>query len=85
MSLAPQTVGHKPGTVIAAKKVDLALVSYVDESGRVLTQLAIVGDNTVHLLESRHFGVSKETTPQGIAHEWLKNGVLEKMHAPSGN
>ncbi len=78
-------VGNKPRTVLAAKKVDVALVSYVDEAGHTKTQLAVVGDNTVHLIESRTLGISKETTPQGTASEWLKKGVLEKIHAQTEN
>lgn len=53
-----------------------ALVSYVDEAGQVVTQLAIIGDNNVNLLESRNLGLSKTTTPQGKASKWLTEGVL---------
>ena len=61
------------------KKVDLALVSYVDEYSVQQTQLAVVGDNTVHLLEGRSVGISKNTTPQGTASEWLATGILKAL------
>lgn len=69
----------KPRTVLGAKLVKLALVTYLDERGEQQTQLAIVGENNVHLLESRQFGISRSTNPQGVATEWLSNGVFEKL------
>ena len=54
----------------------MALVSYVDEVGQTITQLAIVGDKNVNLLESRSLGMSKVTTPQGRASKWLTDGIL---------
>lgn len=64
-------------TVTAAKHVDLALVSYHDENDQLVTQLAVVGDNEVHLLESRGLGISKTTTRQGPASAWLSEGVMK--------
>ena len=69
----------KPRTVLGAKIVEVALVTYLDERGQQQTQLAVVGDNNVHLLESRQFGISKNTTPQGVASEWLTKGIFEKL------
>jgi hypothetical protein len=68
-----------PRTVLSAKVVNLALVSFVDEKGRQITQLAIVGENNVHLLDSKEMGFRKETTPSGLATEWLKKGIFEKL------
>jgi hypothetical protein len=68
-----------PRTVLDAKVVRLALVSYMDENNQQQTALAIVGDKNVHMLESRNLGISKYSTPQGPASEWLRNGVFEKL------
>ena len=54
----------------------MALVSYVDESGQTVTQLAVVGEQNVNLLESRALGVTKTSTPQGRASKWLTDGIL---------
>lgn len=64
-----------PRTVTAVQPVSLALVSYVDERGITVTQLAVVGENNVNLLESRALGFSKSATPQGSASKWLVDGV----------
>lgn len=74
-----QPTEDRPRTVLAAKSVDLALITYIDDRGQQQTQLGVVGDNNVHLLESRVLGISKSTTPQGVASEWLSKGVFEKM------
>lgn len=65
--------------VVAAKVVELALVTYIDEYNVQQVQLAVVGDNQVHLLESRGLGLSKNTTPQGTASEWLRKGLFEAL------
>lgn len=65
--------------MIAAKRVDLALVTYTDESNTQFTQLAVVGENNIHLIEGRALGFSKNTTPQGSASEWLKRAIFEKL------
>lgn len=74
----PQESGD-PRTVLAAKKVELALVTYRDEYNVPQVQLALVGENTVHLIEGRSMGLSKNTTPQGTASEWLKNGIFKAL------
>ena len=74
-----QNMDQGPRTVIGAKVVELALITYFDESGRQQTQLAVVGDHHVHLIESRTLGVSNNTTPQGVASNWLVEGVFEKL------
>lgn len=68
-----------PRTVIAAKPVELALVTYTDESNTQFTQLAIIGENNVHLVEGRAMGFSKNSTPQGSASEWLRKAIFEKL------
>lgn len=68
-----------PRTVVGAKIVELALVSYQDESNQTVSQLAVVGENEVHLLESRVFGLSKVTTRQGPASAWMAEGVMKAL------
>jgi hypothetical protein len=75
----PQMVETEPRTVIAAKGVDLVLVRYKDDSGREITQLAIMGDSTVHLLDSREIGFGRAQTPSGQANEWLRKGIFAKL------
>ena len=69
----------EPRKVLGAKVVELALVTYTDETNTQHTQLAVIGDNNVHLIEGRALGFSKNTTPQGTASEWLKKGIFEKL------
>ena len=68
-----------PRTVVAVKRVELALIHYTDESGIQQTQLAVVGDNNIHLLSGRTFGISDTTTSQGPASDWLRKAVFEKL------
>ena len=69
----------EPRTVLAAKRVDLALVTYTDETNTQQTQLAVIGENSIHLIEGRALGFSRNTTPQGSASEWLRNGIFKKL------
>jgi hypothetical protein len=69
----------EPRKVLAAKRVELALVTYTDETNTQQTQLAVIGENTVHLIEGRALGFSKNTTPQGTASDWIKKGIFEKL------
>lgn len=75
----PQPNQTEPRTVQGAKIVELALVTFTDETNSQHTQLAIIGDNNVHLLEGRSSGFSKNTTPQGNASEWLKNAIFKAL------
>jgi hypothetical protein len=74
-----RTQSPLPRTVLATKVVDLALVTYMDERNIQRTQLAIVGDNHVHLLDPRPMGFGKEPLPQGIAANWIRDGVLRML------
>lgn len=69
----------QPKTVLAAKAVELAMVTYTDEAGTMFTQLAVVGESETHLLEGRASGLSKYATPQGRANEWLADGIFTKL------
>jgi len=69
----------KPNSVLSAKAVDLALVSYTDPNGEVQTQFAIVGAQNVVLLDSSKLGVGQVRTPAGSATGWLKDGILKAM------
>lgn len=70
-------------TVQDAKLVNLALVSYTDKDGRKYTQLAVVGESTVHLLEGKSTGFSNVTTPQGKSSDWLRDGVFKLLQSGS--
>lgn len=72
------TQERTPRTVVGVKEVTTVLVTYVDNEGQSQTQLAVVGDNTVHLLNGKQMGIS-DTQAQGIAADWLKEGVFKKM------
>lgn len=74
-----QTEDRKPRTVISAKKVDLALISYVDDFGTSRITLGIVGDSHVNLLNAQSFGISNERTDQGPASSWMTEGVLKAL------
>ena len=76
----PQTTeDRKTRTVLSAKKIDLALISYVDEFGIPHTTMGIVGDNHVNLLNAQAFGLSRERTEQGPASAWMTEGVLKAL------
>lgn len=68
-----------PGTVSGAKIVQLALVTYVDDSGQEVVQLVMVGDSNVHLLDSKISGISRTTSPVGPAKSWLREGILKLL------
>lgn len=64
---------------MAVKPVEVALVSYTDPRGMLNTTLAIIGDNKVQLLDGQALGITKARTPVGLAAEWLKKGIFEKI------
>lgn len=74
-----KTERPEPRTVLAAKGVDLVIVRYTDDTGREIVQLAVVGDNTVHLLDGKEMGFNRAQTPQGVANEWLKKAIFAKL------
>lgn len=65
--------------MVAVKPVDLVLVSYRDEYNVERTQLGVVGENSVHLLEGRSLGFSSTTTPTGPATKWLRDGIFKML------
>ena len=87
MATPMQTQPHmtEPRKVLGAKRVELAMVTYTDESNTQHTQLAVIGEHNIHLIEGRGLGLSKNTTPQGNASEWLKKGIFEKLKIPTGS
>lgn len=68
-----------PNQVVSASPVELAMVSYTDSGGEVITQFAIVGTSNVVLLDSKTIGIGQERTPAGKAHGWLRDGILKAM------
>jgi hypothetical protein len=79
MPQEPQEQQFPPNTVQSTKKVDLALISYSDGTGQQVTQFAIVGDNSVLLLDSKELVGAEGRTPTGFATGWLKDGVLANI------
>jgi hypothetical protein len=73
------SIQNETKTVLAVKTVDLALVRYKDDAGTEFVQLAVIGDNNVHMIDGKLFGFSRNATPQGPANEWLKKGIFEKL------
>ena len=69
----------EPRTVVAAKKVELVLITYTNEQAEQITQLGVLGDNLVHLIDGQALGFSRTRTPQGTANEWLAKGVFDKV------
>jgi hypothetical protein len=68
-----------PKTVLAVKPVEVVLVRYTDDAGTEITQLAVVGEKNVHMLDGKATGFSRANTPQGVANDWLKNGIFAKL------
>lgn len=83
VSQTQDQVRQPPKTVISAKRVEIALVSYMDETGRQVTQLALVGENNIHMLDNKEIGFLKDPSPRGLASPWLRDGVLEKLRPES--
>ena len=67
-----------PRRVLAVKEVTLALITYIDNENMQQTQLAVVGDNSIHLLSGKQLGIS-QTVAQGNAADWLVEGVFKKL------
>ena len=74
-----QTVTAAPRTVLSAKTVELAIVSYTDVEGMERTQLCVVGDKTVLMLDSKGLGISNRGEPSGVAAPWLRDALFIKM------
>jgi hypothetical protein len=70
-----------PREVQGAKRVEIALVVFTDESNQQHCTLAVVGDKKVHLMEGRGLGFSKNTTPSGQAAAWLAQAIFDKLDA----
>ena len=77
---SPVSLSNQPPkqrSLTGISKVNLALVSWIDESGNTNNQLAVVGKNNVHLLDTRTVGFGKERVPAGRAEDWLKKEIIE--------
>ena len=68
-------------TVLSAKLVDLALVSYIDNDGAQHTQLCIVGEHNTIMLDGRALGYSKTPDPGGMASPWLHEAAKKALQA----
>ena len=74
-----------PRSVQAAKIVEVALVTFTDESNQQHCTLAVVGDKNIHLLEGRALGFSKNSTPFGRAAQWLAQAIFDKLAEKVGS
>jgi hypothetical protein len=70
-----------PKSVSRAQVVELVLVTYHNEGGKEIRQLALRGEENVFLINSQPLGISEKATPQQIAPEWLRAGVEELLVA----
>jgi hypothetical protein len=64
---------------VSAAPVELALIAYKDEYNRDVTQFAIVGKNTVHLLDGKALGVQANTQRSGRASAPLRDAVFKAL------
>lgn len=77
--MAEPAIQLQPRTVQSAKLVNLAIVSYTDVDGAQRTQLCVLGDKTVLMLDSKGIGISNRSEPSGVAANWLKDAVFETL------
>jgi hypothetical protein len=77
-----ETISPAPRTVLSAKTVELAIVSYTDVAGMTRTQLCVLGDHTVLMLDSKGLGISLHGEPSGVAAPWLRDALFEMMGKP---
>ena len=75
----PDQTSAEPRTVLSAKTVELAIVSYTDVEGLERTQLCVIGDKTVLMLDSKGLGISNRGEPSGVAAPWLRDALFIKM------
>ena len=74
-----QSTTAAPRTVLSAKIVEVAIVSYTDVEGMEQTQLCVVGDKTVLMLDSKGLGISQRGEPSGVAAPWLRDSLFKMM------
>jgi hypothetical protein len=63
-----------PKTLLSAKRVDLRILNYNDADGREHTQLAVIGDNNVLLLDGKATGLDPRDGAK-LAERWLKDQI----------
>lgn len=68
-------------TVQSVQKVGLAVVSFTDQENQGHTQLMVIGDNTVLMLDGRALGYSTRPEPAGIANKLLAEAVIAAYKA----
>ena len=81
VQISPEVMApNQPNKLLSVTKADLAFVVYTGPAGEEIRQLAIVGQNTVILLNHRQLGIGEISTPSGLATSWLKDGILSSVH-----
>jgi hypothetical protein len=64
---------------VTAARVELALVSFRDEYNRQTTQFALVGKNTVHMVDGKTLGTHSRTQKSGPAAHPLRNAIFRAL------
>jgi hypothetical protein len=64
---------------VEAVPVELALVTYRDESNRPVTQLAVIGKNTVHVLDGKPLGLAPRSQPARALSAQLRDAVFKAL------
>ncbi len=77
--MADQNQQPQPMTVTSAKEVKLAVVTYRDQDNQEHTQLMVVGDSTVIMLDGRGLGYSTRPEPGGIANKRIADAVIAAL------
>ncbi len=69
-----------PRTVRSAKFVKMAVVEYADPDGTERAQFAVVGDNTLVLVNGNPLGITNNRNePAGVASKWLRDAVFKAL------
>lgn len=75
--------GLVPKTVLDVRRVELVLVTYINDDGRQITQPSLVGKNAAMMLNAPDFGFGRTATPVGEARPWLLKGIHNSLDAQS--
>lgn len=64
---------------VEAVPVEIALVIYRDEYNRKVTQFALIGKYTVHMLDGRAIGTSSSTQRSGPTAKPLRDAIFRSL------
>jgi hypothetical protein len=80
----PTPAGKRKNVVLTARPVDLVFVTYLDQNGETKSTLVALGRNAGCVFEGRDLGLSRSSTGQGLAHDWLIAGIKQKIAEGGG-